>query len=99
MSQGDVVWINDSKATNVGATVAALSGIAPQCKGKLILLAGGIGKDADFEPLKPVLDAHVDTLITFGRDGEQIAELDKNAKQAEITGAGSRYCLRTSGCR
>lgn len=78
---GNVKWINDSKATNVGATVAALQGIKPLCKGKLILLAGGVGKDADFEPLAQALNEHVDHLITFGQDGDQIAGLIENAQQ------------------
>ncbi|NQZ06484.1 MAG: UDP-N-acetylmuramoyl-L-alanine--D-glutamate ligase [Algicola sp.] len=76
---GKVQWINDSKATNVGATVAALQGIKPLCKGKLILIAGGVGKDADFTPLQQALNEHVDHLITFGRDGEQIAKLVNQA--------------------
>jgi UDP-N-acetylmuramoylalanine--D-glutamate ligase len=79
---GDVKWINDSKATNVGATVAAIEGIKPQCKGNLILIAGGVGKDADFSPLKQALTDHVDHLITFGRDGDQIACLTALSQQA-----------------
>ncbi len=72
---GEVSWINDSKATNVGATVAALNGLKPQCMGNLILLAGGVGKSADFAPLQQALENHVDYLITFGRDGDQIGAL------------------------
>lgn len=70
---GDVLWVNDSKATNVGATIAAIEGIKPQCTGKLILIAGGVGKSADFSPLKKVMAEHVDHLITFGQDGDKIA--------------------------
>lgn len=72
---GEVIWVNDSKATNVGATVAALKGIKAQIRGKLILLAGGVGKSADFSPLQQALHSHVDQLITFGQDGEKIAAL------------------------
>ncbi|MFT4924199.1 MAG: UDP-N-acetylmuramoylalanine--D-glutamate ligase [Phenylobacterium sp.] len=81
---GDVLWINDSKATNVGATVAALNGIKPQCQGKLILLAGGVGKAADFSPLKAALENHVDHLITFGCDGEQIAALAQSSTAIRV---------------
>jgi UDP-N-acetylmuramoylalanine--D-glutamate ligase len=71
----NVRWINDSKATNVGATLAAIQGLLSSCKGKLILIAGGEGKGADFSPLKEILNNSVDVLITLGKDGEQIAQL------------------------
>jgi UDP-N-acetylmuramoylalanine--D-glutamate ligase len=74
-NSGLVRWVNDSKATNVGATIAALSSIRPLCDGKLILIAGGVGKGADFTPLKAPLQADVDCLITLGQDGPAIAEL------------------------
>jgi UDP-N-acetylmuramoylalanine--D-glutamate ligase len=47
---GGVRWINDSKGTNVGATLAAVAGLGPTLDGRLILLAGGVGKGADFPP-------------------------------------------------
>ncbi|MBC3765296.1 UDP-N-acetylmuramoyl-L-alanine--D-glutamate ligase [Neptunicella marina] len=65
-------WINDSKATNVGATIAAIEGLRPQVAARLILIAGGDGKGADFTPLKSVFSS-VDRLITLGRDGDKIA--------------------------
>ncbi|CAA0096184.1 UDP-N-acetylmuramoyl-L-alanine--D-glutamate ligase [Zhongshania aliphaticivorans] len=52
----DVRYYNDSKGTNVGAAVSALRGLASS--GKVILIAGGIGKGADF---KPLMDALADT--------------------------------------
>ncbi len=64
-----VDWINDSKGTNVGATVAAISGLARP----VILIAGGIAKDADFSPLREVVAQHVKGLILIGRDAEKIA--------------------------
>jgi UDP-N-acetylmuramoylalanine--D-glutamate ligase len=70
-----VRWVNDSKATNVGATLAAIAGLRPEVKGKLILLAGGDGKGADFTDLATVLNKEVDHLITFGQDGPAIAGL------------------------
>ena len=60
----DIVWINDSKATNIGATLAAIEGLA-RAHYKLILIAGGDGKGADFNELKPAMDK-VDELITSG---------------------------------
>ena len=64
-----VDWINDSKGTNVGATVAALSGLTRP----VILIAGGIAKDADFSPLREVVARHVKAAILIGRDAEKIA--------------------------
>ncbi|MGJ8681108.1 UDP-N-acetylmuramoyl-L-alanine--D-glutamate ligase [Paraglaciecola sp.] len=70
-----VRWINDSKATNVGATLAAIDGLRASTKGKLVLIAGGDGKGADFSPLSDSLQNSVQVLITFGRDGHKIAQL------------------------
>jgi UDP-N-acetylmuramoylalanine--D-glutamate ligase len=51
-------FYNDSKGTNVGAAVSALRGLSGA--GKLVLIAGGVGKGADFKPL-------IDTLLSVGR--------------------------------
>ncbi|ATV45322.1 UDP-N-acetylmuramoyl-L-alanine--D-glutamate ligase [Pectobacterium brasiliense] len=68
-----VRWINDSKATNVGSTEAALSGLAVE--GTLHLLLGGDGKSADFSPLVPYLQGEHIHLYCFGQDGQQLAAL------------------------
>jgi len=65
----DVIWINDSKGTNVGATVAALAGYAGQ---RVILIAGGVGKGADFAPLAEAARGVVSDAILFGRDAGQL---------------------------
>ncbi|MDR7122646.1 UDP-N-acetylmuramoyl-L-alanine--D-glutamate ligase [Rheinheimera soli] len=70
-----VRWVNDSKATNVGATLAAIAGLRAEVTGKLILIAGGDGKGADFTELGAVLNTDVDHLITLGQDGHAIAAL------------------------
>jgi UDP-N-acetylmuramoylalanine--D-glutamate ligase len=62
-----VRWYNDSKATNVGACAAAISGLAPKL-GKIILIAGGLAKDADFYPLRPLMKDYVKHLILIGTD-------------------------------
>ncbi|WP_034912254.1 MULTISPECIES: UDP-N-acetylmuramoyl-L-alanine--D-glutamate ligase [Erwinia] len=67
-----VRWINDSKATNVGSTEAALKGL--QVQGTLWLLLGGDGKSADFSALAPFLTDNVRTWC-FGRDREALAAL------------------------
>jgi len=68
-----VRWINDSKATNVGSTEAALNGL--QVQGTLWLLMGGDGKSADFTPLNPWLQGDNVRLYCFGRDGDALAAL------------------------
>ncbi|WP_336755855.1 UDP-N-acetylmuramoyl-L-alanine--D-glutamate ligase [Pantoea sp. USHLN298] len=68
-----VRWINDSKATNVGSTEAALNGL--QVSGTLWLLLGGDGKSADFSPLAPYLQGDNLRIYCFGRDGDALAAL------------------------
>lgn len=68
-----VRWINDSKATNVGSTAAALNGL--HVEGTLHLLLGGDGKSADFSPLARYLQGDNVRLYCFGRDGAQLAQL------------------------
>lgn len=70
--RGGVRWINDSKGTNVGATLAAIAGIGPTLRGRLVLLAGGDGKGADFTPLIEPLAACGRAAIVFGRDAGRL---------------------------
>ncbi|MDG6308758.1 UDP-N-acetylmuramoyl-L-alanine--D-glutamate ligase [Glaesserella parasuis] len=72
-----VRWINDSKATNVGSTVAALNGL--QVEGTLYLLLGGDGKDADFSELKPFINQPNIVCYCFGKDGAELAALTQNS--------------------
>jgi UDP-N-acetylmuramoylalanine--D-glutamate ligase len=65
-----VAFYDDSKGTNVGATVAALTGM-PQ---KVVLIAGGEGKGQDFFPLKSAIAAHARALVLIGRDADNIAK-------------------------
>ncbi|WP_312748698.1 UDP-N-acetylmuramoyl-L-alanine--D-glutamate ligase [Atlantibacter hermannii] len=68
-----VRWINDSKATNVGSTEAALNGL--HVDGTLHLVLGGDGKSADFSPLNRYLQGNNIHLYCFGRDGAELAAL------------------------
>ncbi|NIE72204.1 UDP-N-acetylmuramoyl-L-alanine--D-glutamate ligase [Pantoea sp. Acro-807] len=68
-----VRWVNDSKATNVGSTEAALQGL--QVAGTLWLLLGGDGKGADFSPLARYLQGDNIRLFCYGRDGDALAAL------------------------
>ena len=66
-----VRWVNDSKGTNVGATVAALDGIGAQ--GPIVLIAGGLAKGADFSPLLAPARRHVRCAVLIGRDAPRLA--------------------------
>lgn len=59
-----VIWINDSKATNVGACMAALAGL----RSKTVLIAGGVGKGAEFSVLRPVVAEKVRAAVLMGKD-------------------------------
>jgi UDP-N-acetylmuramoylalanine--D-glutamate ligase len=63
-----VRWYDDSKGTNVGATVAALNGMTAP----VILIAGGEGKGADFSELKPAVARHARAVVLIGRDAPLI---------------------------
>ena len=68
LERNGVRWINDSKGTNVGATVAALSGMdAP-----VILIAGGEGKGADFDTLRAPVKEYARAVVLIGRDAAPI---------------------------
>ncbi len=74
-----VTWYNDSKATNVGATLAALNGLGPAIPGKIVLIAGGLAKNADFSLLKNSVKHYVKKIILIGRDAALLKNtLEKN---------------------
>jgi len=64
-----VRFFDDSKGTNVGASVAALEGFAAP----VVLIAGGDGKGQDFSPLAAAVKGHARAVVTIGRDGPLIA--------------------------
>lgn len=64
-------WYNDSKGTNVGATVVAIQNLAKP--GQVILIAGGESKGADFTPLAHVASQHCRACVLIGRDASLIA--------------------------
>lgn len=70
----DVTWVNDSKGTNVGATLAAIQGLGATLEGRLIWLAGGVGKGADFTPLATPLARCARQALLFGADSGRIAQ-------------------------
>ncbi|MBF0675454.1 UDP-N-acetylmuramoyl-L-alanine--D-glutamate ligase [Pseudomonas sp.] len=68
-----VHYYDDSKATNVGAALAAIEGLGADIDGKLVLIAGGDGKGADFSPLRAPVARYCRAVVLLGRDADQIA--------------------------
>jgi UDP-N-acetylmuramoylalanine--D-glutamate ligase len=73
-----VRWYNDSKGTNVGASQAAIEGVGATITGKLILIAGGVGKGADFSGMLPAMSAYVRHVVLMGEAADEIAAVVQN---------------------
>jgi UDP-N-acetylmuramoylalanine--D-glutamate ligase len=71
---GGVTWVNDSKATNIGACVAALQGY----ERKVILIAGGDAKGADMNELTPVIKQKAKSVVLMGKDAGLIKQALNN---------------------
>jgi len=78
-----VEFFDDSKGTNVGATVAALTGLGAERR--LVVILGGDGKGQDFAPLAAPLAAHARAVVLIGRDAELI--------RSAITQAGTLHIV------
>jgi UDP-N-acetylmuramoylalanine--D-glutamate ligase len=76
-----VTYINDSKGTNVGATLAAVEGMS----GPLVMIAGGDGKNQDFAPLANAFRGKVRHTVLIGRDADAIAKVLKGVCTFEKT--------------
>lgn len=96
----DVRWYNDSKGTNVGATIAALQGMPT----KVVLLAGGLGKGQDFALLRSAVEEKARAVVVFGADAAQIEQAlrgvvpvirVKDMREAVTTAAG---CAQRGDC-
>lgn len=76
--KNNVNWYNDSKATNVGAAIAAINGIPAN---KIVLIAGGQAKGQSFSPLQDVLREKVSHLLLLGEDAKLIEnDLEKSTE-------------------
>ncbi len=75
---------NDSKATNIGATIAALEGLTETIRGKIILIAGGDGKGSSFTPLAEIFKQSLRALVLIGRDAQRLMQQAGNGLQAVI---------------
>jgi len=67
----EVDFFNDSKGTNVGATAAGIEGLGR----RIVLIAGGVGKGQDFEPLIPVVKRHVTAVVLIGQDATIMSQV------------------------
>ena len=68
-----VDFYNDSKGTNVGATLAAVEGLGEHISGHIVLIAGGIAKGADFAALVPAMNKWGKAVILIGQDAAEMA--------------------------
>ena len=73
--RGAVSYYDDSKATNVGAALAAIEGLGNDIAGKLVLIAGGDGKGADFSSLRAPVAAHCRAVVLLGRDADKLEKV------------------------
>lgn len=82
-----VSFFNDSKGTNVGATVAALKGLGETLEAdqKLVLIAGGVGKGAEFAALAEPVQRYCRHLILIGEDAPAIAAVCANTAQSNAS--------------
>jgi len=79
-----IAWYNDSKATNIGATLAALNGLGPAISGKIILIAGGLGKGADFNLLSTSVARYVKTALLIGQDAPLLKKALENYTVTQV---------------
>jgi UDP-N-acetylmuramoylalanine--D-glutamate ligase len=81
-----VEWYDDSKGTNVGATVAALRGLGR----KAVLILGGDGKGQDFSPLRDPVAQHASKILLIGRDAPLIEQVTGGERCASLEHAVQR---------
>lgn len=74
----DVKWYNDSKGTNIGATQAAIEGLGAEIRGKLVMMMGGVGKNADFTTIAPVVEKYSRHVVLIGEAANEIAAALQN---------------------
>ncbi len=84
--RGGVDWYDDSKGTNVGATIAALQGLGK----KAVLILGGEGKGQDFSPLRPAVRQYAREVLLIGRDAPRIEEVLGGERCATLEDAVER---------
>ena len=79
-----VTYVNDSKGTNVGATLAALQGLGTSHRKNILLIAGGEGKGADFKALAKPMTDFVRVVYLFGKDAARIADVVPKGTEVKL---------------
>jgi UDP-N-acetylmuramoylalanine--D-glutamate ligase len=91
-----VDFYDDSKGTNVGATLAAIEGLGQP----IVLIAGGDGKGQDFTPMTEAVKAHVRSVCLIGKDAEAIAQAWQDTgvamQQFDTLEAATRYAAQSA---
>ena len=85
-----VKYIDDSKATNPAAVIAAVKSLAPEPAENIVLIAGGLDKDMDFSALKAI-EKYLRKVIVYGRCGSNIAAVF--AGSIDVFNAGTDFAL------
>ncbi|CAI8318120.1 MAG: UDP-N-acetylmuramoylalanine--D-glutamate ligase [Cellvibrionales bacterium UBA7375] len=80
-----VSFINDSKATNVGATIAAIKGLGNRDSKNIILIAGGQAKGQEFSALASEIAASVKLTILIGENAEQFASILQDSSEYQFS--------------
>jgi UDP-N-acetylmuramoylalanine--D-glutamate ligase len=93
----EVEFFDDSKGTNVGATVAALVGLGAERK--LLVILGGEGKGQDFSPLATPVSRFVRAAVLIGRDAPQIRSALQGTGVALIDSGSMEEAVRTAAQR
>ena len=91
---GGITYYDDSKGTNVGATIAALQGLGR----KSVLIAGGEGKGQDFSPLNPVVSLHARAVVLIGRDAPLIEDALNGSGVKVVRAADMNDAVRQATC-
>jgi len=94
---GEVEWFDDSKGTNVGATVAALLGLGAERR--LVVILGGEGKGQDFSPLAIPVARHVRCAVLIGRDAPQVRAALADTGVALLDAASMDQAVRVAASR
>jgi UDP-N-acetylmuramoylalanine--D-glutamate ligase len=97
-SVGGIDAFDDSKGTNVGATVAALNGLGEdRAPARLVVILGGDGKGQDFAPLRTPVQRHARAVATLGRDADRIeamlAGIDLPLQRHDSLQSAVRWCF------
>jgi UDP-N-acetylmuramoylalanine--D-glutamate ligase len=89
---GGITFYDDSKGTNVGATVAALTGMTA----RIVLIAGGEGKGQDFSPLREAVKKKAKGVVLIGRDRDKIAAALQSTGAAIVHADSMRDAVRAA---